>query len=98
MAKQITIAAIVAICICLVTLTPQPAQGQAVYGNIVGTITDPQGAAVSGAKVTVTSSTKGTTVEVTSNPDGNYTVRVTAKSKETGESESADASVEVRSD
>lgn len=50
------------------------ASGQAVYGSIVGTITDPQGAALANAKVTVKSATKGTSVDVTSNSDGNYTV------------------------
>jgi Carboxypeptidase regulatory-like domain/TonB dependent receptor len=54
-------------------LTPQ-ASAQAVYGSIFGTITDPSGAAVAGAKVTVTSTTKGTTVEATTNSDGNYSV------------------------
>ena len=54
-------------------LTPQ-ASAQAVYGSIFGTITDPSGAAVAGAKVTVTSSSKGTTVEATTNTDGNYSV------------------------
>jgi hypothetical protein len=48
--------------------------GQAVYGSILGTVTDPQGAAVSGAKVTVTSLSKGTVVEATSNESGNYDV------------------------
>ena len=47
---------------------------QAVYGTILGTVTDQQGAAVAGAKVTVTSVTKGTTEEATTNSDGNYTV------------------------
>src|SRR5260370_500860 len=47
---------------------------QAVYGSIFGTVTDPQGGAVSGAKVTVTSITKGTTVETTTNESGNYSV------------------------
>src|ERR1700680_1998990 len=50
------------------------ASAQAVYGSIFGTITDPSGAAVAGAKVTVTSATKGTTVEATTNTDGNYSV------------------------
>ncbi|HEY7615726.1 MAG TPA: carboxypeptidase-like regulatory domain-containing protein, partial [Terriglobales bacterium] len=50
------------------------ASGQAVYGSIIGTVTDPQGAAVAGAKVTVTSATKGTTQETTTNADGNYSV------------------------
>jgi len=50
------------------------ASGQAVYGSILGTLTDPQGAAVAGAKVTVTSVSKGTSVETTTNADGNYSV------------------------
>jgi Carboxypeptidase regulatory-like domain len=47
---------------------------QAVYGSIFGTITDQQGAAVAGAKVTVTSVTKGTTDQAATNESGNYTV------------------------
>jgi hypothetical protein len=50
------------------------ALAQAVYGSVLGTVTDPQGSAVVGAKVTVTSTTKGTTEEVTTNESGNYTV------------------------
>jgi outer membrane receptor protein involved in Fe transport len=50
------------------------ASAQAVYGSIFGTITDPSGAAVAGAKVTVTSATKGTTFDATTNSDGNYSV------------------------
>src|SRR5438270_609196 len=34
------------------------AVGQAIYGSVLGTVTDPSGAAVAGAKVTVTSQTK----------------------------------------
>jgi len=48
--------------------------GQAVFGSIFGTVTDPQGGAVAGAKVTVTSITKATTYETTTNESGNYTV------------------------
>src|SRR5467141_1826071 len=47
---------------------------QAVYGSILGTVTDPQGGAVSGAKVTVTSLSKSTAVESTTNESGNYSV------------------------
>ena len=50
------------------------ASAQAVYGSIIGTVNDPQGNAVAGAKITVTSATKGTTDETTSNESGNYSV------------------------
>src|ERR1700688_1586371 len=50
------------------------AAGQAVFGSIFGTVTDPQGGAVVGAKVTVTSVTKSTVLETTTNDSGNYTV------------------------
>src|SRR6266566_7745292 len=74
MAKQISIAAVVAICISLMTLTAQPLWGQAVYGSILGTVTDPQGAAVANAKVTVTDQRKGTSDTTTTNDSGNYSV------------------------
>ena len=74
MAKYISIAAILAVCICVVTLAPQPAQGQAVYGGIIGTVTDPQGAAVANAKVTVLDEGKGTSDTTTTNDSGNYSV------------------------
>ena len=68
-------------CACLVVLTltllvlaNTAAFAQAVYGSIIGTITDPQGAAVSGAKVTVTSMGKGTSETTTTNESGNYSV------------------------
>lgn len=48
--------------------------GQAVYGSILGTINDPAGAAVNGAKVTVTSQTKNTSVEAATNESGNYSI------------------------
>jgi hypothetical protein len=47
---------------------------QAVFGSILGTVTDSQGGAVSGAKVTVTSLGKSTAVETTTNESGNYEV------------------------
>src|SRR5436309_12948329 len=48
--------------------------GQAVYGSIIGTVTDTQGNTVAGSKVTVTSITKGTSQETTTNDSGNYSV------------------------
>src|SRR5258708_36163571 len=50
------------------------ASGQAVYGSIAGTVTDPQGGGVAGAQGVVTNLTKGTTEEATTNESGNYTV------------------------
>src|SRR6202045_501355 len=50
------------------------ALAQAVYGSIIGTVTDPSGAAVANAKVTVTSQTKNTSIDTTTNESGNYSV------------------------
>ena len=50
------------------------ASAQAVYGQIVGTVTDPSGAAVPNATVTVLDVAKGTTVTVQSNDAGQFTV------------------------
>jgi hypothetical protein len=58
----------------LCTLSVASAFGQAVYGSILGTVTDPSGAAVSGAKVTVTSQTKNVSTVATTNDSGNYSV------------------------
>ncbi|MGB2606935.1 MAG: TonB-dependent receptor [Candidatus Sulfotelmatobacter sp.] len=50
------------------------ASGQAVFGSVIGTVTDPSGAAVANAKVTVVDQRKGTTDQTTTNESGNYTV------------------------
>src|SRR5438105_8676677 len=57
-----------------ISLWTPPASGQAIYGSIIGTVTDPSGAAVPNAKVRVTSISKGTSYEATTNADGNYSV------------------------
>lgn len=51
-----------------------PAQAQAVYGSIIGTVTDSSGAAVPNATVTVSDLRKGTKDSVTTNESGNYSV------------------------
>src|SRR5215207_8336542 len=45
---------------------------QATFGNLIGTVTDPAGAVINGAKVTITSNERGTVVNTTSNEAGNY--------------------------
>ena len=64
----------IAVLLCLGIAGTPAAQAQAVYGSILGTVTDPQGAAVPNAKVTVTNQRKGTSDTTTSNSDGNYSV------------------------
>lgn len=50
------------------------AEAQAVFGQIQGTVTDPTGAAIPNATITVTDVSKGTTVTLTSNGTGDFTV------------------------
>ena len=61
-----------AVAIMVLSLAPTLSFGQAVFGSIFGTVTDPQGAAVANAKVTVTNVGKGSSDEVTTNDSGNY--------------------------
>src|ERR1700735_833183 len=46
--------------------------GQQVFGSIFGTVTDPGGAVVASAKVTITDLNKGTKFETTTDNAGNY--------------------------
>ncbi|MDP9337361.1 MAG: carboxypeptidase-like regulatory domain-containing protein, partial [Acidobacteriota bacterium] len=73
MARRSIWVALVVFCFCF-NLCTYTASGQAVYGSILGTVTDAQGAAVAGAKVTVSNIGKGTSLEATTNEDGNYSV------------------------
>src|SRR3989449_11341193 len=72
MTRRFIVAALVAL--CSLTILTASAFGQAVYGSIFGTVTDPSGAAVAGAKVTVTSVRKNITEQATTNADGNYSI------------------------
>jgi hypothetical protein len=73
MLRQAGVVVLVFLAACFLVNAPA-VQGQAIYGSIIGTVTDEQGAAVVGAKVTVTSVTKNTTYEDTTNESGNYSV------------------------
>ena len=52
MTRRLIVVALVVV--CSLTIITASAVAQAVYGSVFGTITDPSGAAVAGAKVTVT--------------------------------------------
>ncbi len=54
------------VCACLAVY------GQATSGNIIGTVTDPAGAVVSGVKITITSQDRGAVYTTTTNESGNY--------------------------
>jgi hypothetical protein len=58
----------------ILLVTPQSLKAQAVYGSIVGTVSDPTGAVIPGATITVTDVSKGISQTVTVNGSGNYEV------------------------
>ena len=59
-------------CVVLSLAASQPAACQAVYGGILGTVTDSTGAAVPKAKVTITDVGKGVVYTTQTNESGNY--------------------------
>ncbi len=59
--------------VCALELSTIPLQAQQVFGSIIGTVTDPSGAPVANAKVTITDVNKGTTFNTTTNTSGIYT-------------------------
>jgi Carboxypeptidase regulatory-like domain/TonB dependent receptor len=63
-------------CLCSVLLfSPLSASGQAVYGNVVGTVVDPSGAAVPNAKVIISDTSRAVTFSTTTNESGFFTQR-----------------------
>ncbi|MBV9480925.1 MAG: TonB-dependent receptor [Acidobacteria bacterium] len=58
--------------VVLSMLLCQFAVGQAVYGNIVGTVNDPSGAAVPNAQVKISDLDRGVSYRTTANTSGNY--------------------------
>src|SRR5437762_4160970 len=59
-------------CLLLAILCSSMALAQRDLGTIIGTITDPQGAAVPNAKVTITEDATGLTYEITSSGEGEF--------------------------
>ena len=60
--------------VLVLTAFALPTFAQSNKGTIVGTVTDPNGALVAGAKITVINPATGDTREATTNDDGTYTV------------------------
>ena len=70
--KPARIASFLFLVLGIVFLLPAQSFGQAVFGSIFGTVTDPSGAVIPNAKVTVTNTRKGTSEAYTTNESGNY--------------------------
>ena len=56
--------------VAMAVLAVSQARGDELYGRIRGTVTDPSGAVVAGAKVTATNVETGSSKQVTSGADG----------------------------
>src|ERR1700757_4996902 len=80
---------LVLVAACLTLIWAVPSFGQVLKGSISGTVTDPQGAVVSGAQVKATQVETGTVLTSTSDnsgsfhfnliPAGNYKLEVSAQ-------------------
>ena len=63
-------------CLFVATLSiPVSVLAQAVYGNVVGTVVDPSGAAVPNAKVIISDTSRALTFTTTTNESGFFTQR-----------------------
>ena len=62
------------LCAAVLAILAITAAAQTETGQITGTVTDPSGAGIPGATVTVRSTGTGTTRTVTTSADGAYTV------------------------
>jgi hypothetical protein len=65
---------ILLVLLVLSLVAPQPVAGQVLYGSIVGTVQDPSGAVVPGAKLTLTNMSTGQSREVQADEQGRYNV------------------------
>jgi hypothetical protein len=67
--------AVLALALAAVLHAPPSASAQTLYGSIVGSVSDPQGAAIPGATVTATNTGTGLTLNAVTDTDGNYAFR-----------------------
>ena len=70
--RQAHLALLVACAVLAVVTLAKPAAAQAVYGTIIGTVSDPTGAAIPGAHITILDVAKGTSAVVETNASGEY--------------------------
>jgi hypothetical protein len=59
---------------CILAVVPQPLRAQTFTATVTGTVTDPSGAVVPGAEVTLTNTSNGFTFSATTNGAGVYVV------------------------
>lgn len=64
--------AVFALTLCAAAPLSREAQAQAVYGTITGRVTDPTGAVIPGAEITITDQARGTSWTVLSDDSGNF--------------------------
>src|SRR5512147_2754984 len=79
---------IIVVTCALLLMTPMRGFAQATSGTLSGTVTDPSGAVVPNATVTITDADRGSTLTITTNgegffsrtqlPNGRYNLKVTA--------------------
>ena len=70
--KSIILRRIPAVIVTALFLLCEVSVAQAVYGNIVGTVTDASGAGVANALVTISDTDRGVNYRATANESGNY--------------------------
>src|SRR3972149_6265949 len=73
--RQLFLLAAVVIALVATALTPTSATAQTLYGSIVGTVSDQQGASLPGVTVTATNTGTAFKAEAVSDERGNYTFR-----------------------
>jgi hypothetical protein len=63
---------ILAVLICLLTIQSGTVWGQEIFGKILGTVTDPKNAVISGAKITITNQNTGVSATLPTDDRGDY--------------------------
>ena len=61
------------VCLCVLILGVSPAFSQSIFATLTGVVSDPQGAVVANAKITLKDSLSGSSRDTTTNGDGYYT-------------------------